>query len=124
MTFLTPRAAMTIALCTLAACASKSHQRSSTNDIFREDDGDESTGNARRHPATANEKLWTINMGGCTGHLIAPDYMMTANHCGPSSGARYTSGYAQTKGQRGDITVTQVMAVCDTHLTLPTILLV
>lgn len=82
---------------------------SRTDDIFREDQGDPQRGNARRHPATEDERLWTINMGGCTGHLLAPEYMMTANHCSPRAGARYTSGYALGTGGRSDVTVAQVV---------------
>jgi len=77
---------------------------SDTRDIFTEDQGDARTGNQRRRPADAALRAWTINMNGCTGHLISPEYMMTAAHCRPSAGATYTSG----AGQRGDISVESV----------------
>ncbi len=89
------------------SCA-RSHN-SDTKDIFKEDIGDLSNGNARRHPATAEEKLWTISMGGCTGHLISPDYMMSANHCTPRVGARYKSGYSDAKGLNSDIVVAELV---------------
>jgi len=95
-------------LAILSACSNE-QQGSEANDIFREDAGDPSRGNARRHPADDQEKLWTISMGGCTGHLIAPEYMMTAAHCSPRPGAKYTSGSAQKRGTTGDITVSQVV---------------
>ena len=84
-------------------------QGSNTKDIFKEDIGDQSNGNARRHPATAEEKLWTISMSGCTGHLISPDYMMSANHCSPRAGARYKSGYSDAKGLKSDIVVAELV---------------
>lgn len=90
------------------SCAQE-HEESTANDIFQEDRGDSSKGNDRRHPATNDEKLWSITMSGCTGHLISPDYMMTANHCKASRGARYKSGYAVGRNQQNDITVTQVV---------------
>lgn len=90
------------------SCA-REQEDSRTNDIFQEDNGDSSQGNSRRHPATNDEKLWSITMSGCTGHLISPDYMMTANHCKASPGARYKSGYAVGRNQQNDITVTQVV---------------
>ncbi len=48
-------------------------------------------------------------MSGCTGHLISPDYMMSANHCSPKAGARYKSGYADAKGLKSDIVVTELI---------------
>jgi V8-like Glu-specific endopeptidase len=89
------------------ACAPD--QSSETDDIFVEDRGDSARGNSRRHPADNEQKLWTITMSGCTGHLISPDYMMSAAHCSPKPGARYKSGYAIGRGQSSDITVTQVV---------------
>lgn len=85
------------------------NNRSSTDDIFLEDRGDAQTGNDRRRPADNQLKLWTIDMNGCTGHLIAPEYMMTAAHCSPSAGARYRSGYALARNLGRDITVKQVV---------------
>ena len=96
-----------LAAASFVSCAKT--QDSETKDIFKEDIGDQSTGNARRHPATAEEKLWTINMSGCTGHLISPDYLMSANHCSPRAGARYKSGYSDAKGLKSDIAVTELV---------------
>ena len=80
---------------------------SSTRDIFAQDLS--TTGNERRRPATPIETFWTISMGGCTGHLIAPEIMMTAAHCNARVGATYKSGSAIVQKTRSDITVTQVM---------------
>lgn len=103
-----------IALLTiLTACSDSSTSR--TQDIFLEDQGAGEAGNARRHPASDTEKLWTILMPGCTGHLIAPNLMMTANHCTPAAGERYTSGYALTQGRKNDITAAQLVESSSVH---------
>src|SRR5690606_13275622 len=77
---------------------------SQAQDIFTQD-----TDGIRRRKAAGDELLWTIDMGGCTGHLIAPDYMMTAAHCSPRAGASYRSGASIQSGGRSDITVEQVV---------------
>jgi V8-like Glu-specific endopeptidase len=76
---------------------------SRAKDLFTEDQS-----STRRHKATADEAMWAIDMNGCTGHLVSPDYMMSANHCQPRAGVRYTSGAAMAQGQQDDITVTSV----------------
>jgi V8-like Glu-specific endopeptidase len=81
---------------------------SRAKDIFTDDASNDPNGGERRHKATSDERLWTISMNGCTGHLIAPDYMMSANHCQPQAGAQYTSGAAMVKGQQNDVTVLEV----------------
>ncbi len=84
----------------LGACGPVPSENGSVlHDIFTQDTGQ------RRHKATNEEILWTINMGGCTGHLLNTQYMMTANHCSPSAGATYTSGSSLAKGGGKDITV-------------------
>lgn len=80
---------------------------SSNKDIFRQDQSTD--GNERRRPATDKETYWTISMGGCTGHLIAPEIMMTAAHCNPSVNAFYKSGSAIVEKTRADIQVTKVI---------------
>ena len=54
---------------------------SDTKDIFREDEN-----GIRRKKADDNQRLWTITMNGCTGHLIAPEN--PANLAGSFHGAR------------------------------------
>lgn len=97
-----------LCLVTLATGCNAALPASDTNDVFSQDaaSGD---GNARRHRASDDQRLWTIRMNGCTGALIAPELMLTANHCQPRSGERYTSGAALAVGQRNDIVVTQVV---------------
>jgi len=80
---------------------------SNTKDIFAADEG-EGDGNERRHKARATEIVWTIAMSRCTGHLISPEYMMTANHCNVRVGEKFTSGYAQSQDKRNDIKIVQV----------------
>lgn len=89
----------------LASCGSPPDRDSAeTKDIFTADaDG------KRRRKASAEEMTWTINMNGCTGHLISPDLMMTANHCSPSVGASYKSGAALAAGGQSDIQVVDVV---------------
>lgn len=88
----------------LTACGADM-QHSDQKDIFLED----ANNTARRREAEPELRGWAINMGGCTGHLIAPEYMMTASHCSPRAGATYTSGAAMNQGNRGDIQVVRVM---------------
>ena len=89
----------------LQSCDSSDQPRAYTSDIFRDD---EVAGSQRRRVATDAERLWTVNMRTCTGHLIAPDYMMTAGHCGAQVGATYTSGSALIRGAGPDITVAAI----------------
>ncbi len=91
-------------------CGPVSSENSSTlQDIFTQDTGQ------RRHKATKEEMLWTIDMGGCSGHLLNTQYMMTANHCSPKAGATYRSGSALAKGGVKDITVAS-KAECNADL--------
>jgi V8-like Glu-specific endopeptidase len=109
MTTTISRMLLALACISATAACTDGGSGSDTNDIFRQDAGD-GNGNARRHKATAAEMLWTVSMGGCTGHLLSPDYMMTAAHCTPAANARYRSGSAIAKGQTStDITVQQVV---------------
>ena len=94
-------AALCLASAVVSACG---FSDSKTQDIFREDQNLE-----RRHPATSDEILWTIDMKSCTGHLLAPDIMMTAAHCNPNVGDSYTSGSAMLRRISNDIRVTQIL---------------
>jgi V8-like Glu-specific endopeptidase len=82
----------------------RADSQNEVKDIFREDENSN-----RRRQANTDDLLWTIKMNGCTGSLLSPDYMLTANHCGPRAGERYTSGSALKNGGRSDITVEQVV---------------
>jgi V8-like Glu-specific endopeptidase len=93
----------TASLLLLFAAGCSEEPTAETRDIFRDDEG-----GTRRRQAKDDERLWTITMNGCTGHLIAPELMMTANHCRPQAGARYTSGYSINSRKGQDITVTRV----------------
>lgn len=67
-------------------------------DIFRNDA-------ETRKAATTEALRWTVEMGGCTGSMLTPEYMLTANHCSPSVGSSYTSGGCKILGCRSDIRV-------------------
>ncbi len=77
---------------------------STGKDIFSDDEDGQ-----RRHKATADERLWTVYLGGCSGSLIAPDLVLTANHCSPQVGSTYTSGSAMNNGAKGDLTAAQIV---------------
>lgn len=49
---------------------------------------------ARRHKATAEEIVWTVKIPGCTGSMLTPNLILTADHCGVSAGDMFTSGSA------------------------------
>lgn len=79
---------------------------SGLGDIYKADNDP-----ARRHKATGAEILWTVNVkGGCSGSMLTPTIMLTANHCGPRVRDNYTSGSAlKARGRRWDMTVTEVL---------------
>lgn len=79
---------------------------SGLGDIYKADNDPE-----RRHKATGAEILWTVSVkGGCSGSMLTPDIVMTANHCRPRVRDNYTSGSAlKSGGRRWDMTVTEVL---------------
>lgn len=58
-------------------------------DIYKADNDPE-----RRHKATAEEILWTVRVPGCTGSMLTPKLVLTAEHCGVSAGDTLISGSA------------------------------
>ena len=61
-----------------------------------------------RQEATGNDLRWTVNMGGCTGSMLSPRYILSAHHCTMSKGATYTSGGCLYLGCKGDLKVISV----------------
>ena len=93
----------------VTSCGVGTHPtQSKLGDIYVADQGDGTVGSYRRHPASTLELSWTVSMNGCTGHLIGPRHMMTANHCSPQAGSTYTSGAALAAGRRNDLRVKRV----------------
>src|SRR5437868_2021954 len=94
---------LTVFLVSISACSIRPFSR--PTDIFTQDQGDPAAGNDRRRPAQGDEWNWTVFLKGCTGHLVAPTVLMTANHCLSISesaapvreGATFPSGYAMTQ---------------------------
>lgn len=86
--------ALPFALISCADVATDAPQSSRLGDIYKADNDPE-----RRHKATPEELLWTVNVKGCSGSMLTPTILLTANHCGPSVGSKYRSGSAIAKGQ-------------------------
>lgn len=61
-----------------------------------------------RRDAEIPEMRWTVNVGGCSGSMLTPSHVLTANHCSPQVGARYTSGGCYALGDcKNDLVVTK-----------------
>lgn len=84
------------------------HASDLEDDIFQND-------RETRHPATKDEIAWTVNVSGCSGSLVTPAMLLTANHCSPRAGAAYTSGGCLVLGCSRDLKATRVVE-CDEGL--------
>ena len=77
---------------------------SDIKDIFIEDQSE-----SRRRKATNSELMKVVKLKGCTGHLLHPDYMMTAAHCKIKVGDRYSSGWTiANQSTPNDITIAEI----------------
>lgn len=81
----------------------ESLNKSGLGDIFLEDESNPE----RRHKATNEERLWTVDSNGCSASLLSPEYLISANHCGLKVGSKFTSGYCLNNGCTNDITATE-----------------
>ena len=99
------------------SCKSLPADNSRAKDLFTADQSDQAAGNGRRRPAATAEQadIAFLNPQGCTGFLLSPDYLMTAGHCVPMKGNRYTSANAMAHGAKDDITVTKVVEFSPTN---------
>lgn len=91
-------------------CGPETQHGSSVKDIYPEDEATQSVLDPR-HRASLSEALWTIEMPGCSGHLLTTNYMMTAAHCKPVVGAKYRSGASLANNKIRDITVEEIAEV-------------
>ncbi len=70
-------------------------------DIFNND-------SRTRKQASSDQIRWTVSLNGCTGSMLSPRYVLTAHHCTPRVGDRYTSGGCLDLGCQGDLQVIKV----------------
>ena len=78
---------------------------SDLGNIFLEDESP-----SRRRKASDEELLKVVKLRGCTGHLIHPDYLMSAAHCRLRVGDRFSSGSAiVNQAAPKDITIAEIV---------------
>ncbi len=80
-------------------------QGSYLHNIYSLDDANPS----RRHEASAFEVTWTIRARGCSGVLLSPTLVLTANHCKVEAGAWMQSGWSVLVDGGADMTVEAVL---------------
>ena len=65
---------------------------------------------SRRRKATDDELLKVVKLKGCTGHLMHPEYLMTAAHCNIKKRDTYSSGSAiVNRSAPKDITIEEIV---------------
>lgn len=102
----TPRTILlSLFFCSLACRPLKN---SVLHDIYLEDKSSQASGNSRRHAASADEILWTVHVAGCSGILLNPRYVLTADHCGTKVGDRLRTGWSILTRGAQDLEVTAV----------------
>lgn len=79
--------------------------QSALKNIYSADERDES----RRREATAKDVTWTVRAPGCSGTLLSPTLVLTANHCKLKSGSRLKSGWSVFTGEPVDLVVEKVL---------------
>lgn len=94
-----------LAISTSLFSCRKLQTSSAIKNIYSSDETDIS----RRHEATALEINWTIHAGGCSGVLISPTLILTANHCALKVGSKIKSGWSVLTRSDADIEVSQVL---------------
>ena len=65
---------------------------------------------SRRRKASDEELLKIVKLQGCTGHLMHPEYLMTAAHCKIKKSDKYSSGSAiVNRSTPKDITIEEIV---------------
>jgi hypothetical protein len=78
------------------------------HDIYLDDKSSQVSGNSRRHAASAEEILWTVHVAGCSGILLNPRYVLTADHCETKVGDRLRTGWSILTRGTPDLEVSTV----------------
>jgi hypothetical protein len=106
MLFPMPRSILLILFFCSLAC--RPLENSVLHDIYREDKSSQASGNSRRHAASAEEILWTVHVAGCSGILLNPRYVLTADHCETKVGDRLRTGWSILTRGTQDLEVSAV----------------
>ena len=85
-----------------APCALAKPMNVFPTDIFNND-------STMRVPAPKNDLRWTVSLGGCSGSMLSPKYLLTAYHCNPNVGDSYTSGACLELGCSRDLKVVRIV---------------
>ncbi len=106
MLFPTPRIILLLLFFGSMSC--RPLKNSVLHDIYLDDKSSQASGNARRHAASAEEILWTVHVAGCSGILLNPRYVLTADHCDTKVGDRLRTGWSILTRGTQDLEVTAV----------------
>jgi hypothetical protein len=106
MSFPMPRTILLLLILCSMAC--RPLKNSVLHDIYWEDKSSQISGNSRRHAASAEEILWTVHVAGCSGILLNPRYVLTADHCETKVGDRLRTGWSILTRGTQDLEVSAV----------------
>ncbi|MCX6117122.1 MAG: trypsin-like serine protease [Proteobacteria bacterium] len=75
---------------------------STTKDIYTND-------KETRTLANQEQLQWTVQLQGCSGSLLNPTTLITANHCSPRTGQKYKTGLAAAANKIADLKATKIL---------------